>query len=99
MDYGESLEDAAVREAKEETNLELKDLRQFHTYSKMGRDPRFQTVSTVFIARGEGQPKSGDDAKAFKVVPYADLLKSDYAFDHKDVIRDYLKTRESGRSK
>jgi len=89
LDYGESLEDAAFREAKEETNMDLENLRQFHTYSKPGRDPRFQTVSTVFTAKGKGTPRSGDDAKDLKVVPYEELLKLDYAFDHKDIIKEY----------
>ncbi len=90
LDYGESLEDAVVREAKEETNLDLKDVRQFHTYSAPNRDPRFHTVSTVFVAKGEGDLKAGDDAQGVKVVPYKDLLLLDYAFDHKNIIQDYL---------
>lgn len=97
LDYGESLEDAARREAKEETNLDLCDLRQFHTYSVMGRDPRFQTVSTIFIARGIGVAQSGDDAKALKMVPYKQLMEQTYAFDHKEVLRDYLAVK-FGRS-
>ena len=90
LDRGESLEKAAVREAMEETNLELKDVRQFHTYSDPKRDPRFHTVSTVFIAGGEGEPKPGSDAKEIKVVKFQDLPKLEYAFDHKQVIADYL---------
>lgn len=98
VDVGESLEDAARREAKEETNLDLVDLRQMHTYSDPKRDPRFHTVSTVFIAQGRGQAQSGDDAKNLKIVDYADLLKIDYAFDHKEVVKDYL-DRRAGRAK
>ena len=90
VDYGESLEQAAAREAKEETNLRLIHLRQFHVYSDPKRDPRFHTVSTVFIAKGKGTPKSGDDAKGLQVVKYADLLKLGYSFDHKQIINDYL---------
>lgn len=90
VDYGESLEEAAVREAREETNLDLVDLRQFHTYSAPGRDPRFHTISTVFIAEGQGNPKSGDDAAGLKIVQYDDLLQMDYAFDHKEIIEEYL---------
>jgi O-acetyl-ADP-ribose deacetylase (regulator of RNase III)/ADP-ribose pyrophosphatase YjhB (NUDIX family) len=91
VDYGETLEQAVVREAKEETNLELENLKQFHTYSDPNRDPRFHTISTVFIATGKGNPRSGDDARGLKVIPRQDLLKFDYAFDHKKVIEDYLK--------
>ncbi|MDP2940067.1 MAG: NUDIX hydrolase [Candidatus Omnitrophota bacterium] len=90
VDYGESLEEAVKREMKEETNLELTDLGQFHTYSEPNRDPRFHTIGTVFIAKAKGSPKAGDDAKGIKVVKYEDLLKLDYAFDHKKIIEDYL---------
>lgn len=97
VDYGESLEEAVCREAKEETNMTLTDLRQFHTYSKPDRDPRFHTIGTVFVAKGKGKPKFGDDAKGLRIVPYRDLLKINYAFDHKNVIRNYLKARKNGR--
>ena len=97
VDYGESLEEAVMREAKEETHMRLRSLRQFHTYSKPGRDPRFHTITTVFIAQGAGTPKFGDDAKGLKVVTYSDLLNLIYAFDHKDVIKDYLKFKKTGR--
>ena len=93
LDYGESLEEAARREAKEETALDLTHLRQFHTYSSPGRDPRFHTVSTVFIAKGKGNPQCGDDAKGLKVVAYKDLPAREYAFDHEQIIKDYLKGR------
>jgi len=94
LDYGESLEQAAIREAKEETNLDLVNLRQFHTYSKPNRDPRFHTISTVFVAQGKGTPKFGSDAKNLKVIKYEDLPLLDYAFDHKDIIKEYLMERE-----
>lgn len=94
VDYGESLEEAVVREIKEETGLDLVSLRQFHTYSKFGRDPRFHTIATVFVAQANGTPCAGDDAKGVKVVPYEKLLDMEYAFDHKQVIRDYLTVRE-----
>ncbi|MFH1655984.1 MAG: macro domain-containing protein [Candidatus Omnitrophota bacterium] len=94
VDYGESLEDAVKREAKEETGMELIEIKQFHTYSKPNRDPRFHTVGTVFIAKAKGKPKAGDDAKGLKIVKYEDLLKLDYAFDHKKIIEDYLESRK-----
>ena len=94
VDYGESLEEAVVREAKEETGLDLISPRQFHTYSKFGRDPRFHTIATVFVAQARGIPTAGDDAKGAKIVRYQELLKMDYAFDHKQVIRDYLQAKE-----
>ncbi|MEK7850204.1 MAG: NUDIX domain-containing protein, partial [Candidatus Omnitrophota bacterium] len=54
LDYGESLEEAAAREAKEETGLVVTNLKQFHTYSDPVRDPRFHTISTVFICQAKG---------------------------------------------
>jgi O-acetyl-ADP-ribose deacetylase len=93
VDYGESLEDAVRREMKEETGLDLADLRQFHTYSDPGRDPRFHTIATVFTARGKGEPQAGDDAAGLKVVPVEEIGKLDFAFDHKKIIQDYLADR------
>lgn len=90
VDYGESLEQAVAREAKEETGLDLADLRQFHTYSDPERDPRFHTVGTVFIAKGKGKPKAGDDAAALKVVKLSEIENIEFAFDHKKIIKDYL---------
>lgn len=95
VDYGESLEAAAAREAKEETNLDLVDIQQFHTYSDPKRDRRFHTISTVFIAKGQGTPQFGDDAKGLKLVKYEDLLKLAYAFDHGTIIKEYLEVRRS----
>ena len=80
VDYGESYETAAVREALEETNLEVELVRQFHTYSDPGRDPRHHTASTVFIARASGTPRGADDALQAKVFTRNNLPK--LAFDH-----------------
>ena len=94
VDYGESLEDAVRREAKEETGVDLEDLKQFHTYSKPGRDPRFHTISTVYIARGKGKPKSGSDAANLKVINIKELKNYNFSFDHKEIIEDYLKYKK-----
>jgi len=94
VDYGESLEESVMREAKEETGLDLVNVEQFHTYSKPGRDPRFHTVSTVYIAKGKGKPKSGSDAANLKVVKKSELSNYDFAFDHKEIIQDYLQQRK-----
>jgi len=94
VDYAESLEDAVKREAKEETNLDLIEIKQFHTYSNPQRDPRFHTVGTVFIAKAKGKPKAGDDAAGLKVVKPADLGKLDFAFDHKRILQDYLNLKQ-----
>jgi len=90
VDYGESLEDSVVREAKEETNLDIVDLKQFHTYSKYGRDPRFHTVTAVFTAKGKGTPKAGDDAKGLKIVTPGEIEGIKFAFDHREVLADYF---------
>ena len=91
VEVGESLEDCVKREAEEETGLKIHSLKQFHTYSEPNRDPRFHTISTVFTAKAQGQPKSGSDAASLKVVNIDDLLKINYAFDHRNIIEDYLK--------
>ncbi len=93
VDRGESLETAARREAMEETGMELEDLKQFHTYSDPVRDPRFHTVTTVFTAKGIGNPLAGDDAKALRSIPFTSLRATPCAFDHNNVIDDYLKSR------
>ncbi len=89
VDYGESLEDAVCREAREETGLDLLDLRQFHTYSDPSRDPRFHTITTVFSARAEGEPRAGDDAANVRIVRPEDLSSLTFAFDHGRVIADW----------
>lgn len=94
VEYGESLESAVVREAKEETGLDIFDLWQFHTYSAPGRDPRFHTVNTIFVAQAQGTLKAGDDAAAIRVVKPKDIDNMEMAFDHKQLINDYLTFRK-----
>lgn len=96
VEYGESLEEAALREAREETSLEVELIRQFHTYSAPERDPRFHTISTVFIARASGQPKAKDDARAIGIFTPEEITFS-LAFDHGRIIQDYF--REKGQIK
>ncbi len=93
VDYGESLEAAVTREAKEETGLDISHPRQFHTYSKPGRDPRFHTVATVFIARARGQPRAGDDATDLAVVKLSEIKNRKFAFDHKKIIQEYIRKK------
>ena len=93
VDYGESLEDAVRREAREETGLELSDLEQFHTYSDPIRDPRFHTITTVFTARAEGEPRAGDDAANARVVPQDEIRGLSFAFDHARVLEEWAKKR------
>ncbi len=89
VDYGESLEDCARREAKEETGLDIRLSRQFHTYSDPGRDPRHHTVSTIFIAAATGLPKAGDDAEDAVIFTW-ESLPEDIAFDHRMILEDYF---------
>lgn len=89
VDYGESLEEAAVREGKEETNLEIDLVRQFHTYSDPRRDPRQHNISTVFIARGKGILRAGSDAEAAGVFTEKNLPRP-LAFDHDLIVNDYF---------
>lgn len=91
VDYGESFEQAAVREAREETGLELTLLEQFHTYSEPGRDPRMHTASTVFVAAGSGILKAGDDAGQAEV--FAKEAIPQLVFDHNRILDDYFKNR------
>jgi ADP-ribose pyrophosphatase YjhB (NUDIX family) len=90
-DYGESFEQAAIREAKEETSLDIRLVEQLHTYSEPGRDPRMHTATTVFIAQATGTPVAGDDAGRVKVFP-KDRIPL-LVFDHNAIIADYLKRR------
>jgi ADP-ribose pyrophosphatase YjhB (NUDIX family) len=92
VDYGESLEAAAVREAKEETGLEVELLRQFHAYSDPKRDPRHHTITIVFIAKAKGQATAGDDAKELGLFN-KDTLPDQLAFDHRAIINDYFTGR------
>jgi ADP-ribose pyrophosphatase YjhB (NUDIX family) len=93
VEYGETLESSAVREAKEETSLEIQLKEQFHSYSDPHRDPRHHTVTTVYIAKGIGIPKSGDDAKKLGVFIKSNLPEP-IVFDHKKIIDDYFRYTE-----
>lgn len=88
VDYGESYEKAALREAFEETGLEVKDLRQFHTYSDPDRDARQHTASTVFIGKAEGNPLAGDDAGRAEL--FSEESLPTLVFDHARILADYF---------
>ncbi len=88
VDYGESFEQAAVREAKEETGLDVTLIRQFHTYSHPERDKRLHTASTVFIAKASGVPKGLDDALQAQVFQQDNLPL--LTFDHAQILADYF---------
>lgn len=92
VDYGESIESAAVREAKEETGLDVELIRQFHTYSDPKRDPRHHTITTVFLAKAKGKAVAGDDAEDIGIFGRNNLPEQ-IAFDHRDIINDYFSGR------
>ncbi|MEE9256301.1 MAG: NUDIX hydrolase [bacterium] len=93
VDYGESLETAAVREAKEETSLDVELVRQFHAYSDPARDARQHNATVVFIARARGGELRGrDDARRAGVFE-REALPSPLAFDHGKILGDYFEGR------
>jgi 8-oxo-dGTP diphosphatase len=94
VDYGESLEEAAVREAGEETSLKVTLKYQLHTYSDPHRDPRQHTISTVFVASAEGEPMGSDDALRARVFT-AEEIPASLAFDHRKILEDYFRHRNS----
>ena len=96
VDYGESVETAAVREAKEETSLDVVLTEQFYTYSDPRRDARHHTVSTVFIATANGKPRGADDAKVARLFRENDLPQP-IVFDHEQILRDYFVFKKTGR--
>ena len=92
VDYGETVEQAAVREAKEETGLSVTLTRQFHVYSDPARDDRMHTLSVVFLATAEGKPVAADDAKAAAVFTKENLPAA-LCFDHGQILEDYFSKR------
>lgn len=96
VDYGESLESAACREALEETGLTVELLGQFHTYSDPGRDSRQHTISTVFVAQATGKAQAGSDAEKARLFT-KNTLPEPLAFDHALILKDYFDWLENGR--
>jgi ADP-ribose pyrophosphatase YjhB (NUDIX family) len=92
VDYGESLEQAAVREAKEETSLDVELISQLGAYSDPSRDPRQHTISVVFRARAREAPHAADDALEAQVFT-ARNLPENLAFDHAKILKDYFDRR------
>ena len=98
VDYGESLEASAVREAKEETSLDVILVSEFGAYSEPDRDPRMHTITVVFIAKAEGEPQAADDAAEIGIF-YKDTLPEKLAFDHGSILRDYFVSQTAGKTK
>ncbi|MEM9947305.1 MAG: NUDIX hydrolase [Cyanobacteria bacterium P01_D01_bin.36] len=95
VDYGESVETAAIREAKEETSLDVTLIEQFQVYSDPKRDERKHTLSIVFIATATGEPIAQDDAKSLTIAN-AWEIPSALCFDHGQILQDYWKYRHYG---
>jgi 8-oxo-dGTP diphosphatase len=95
LDYGESAETAAQREAQEETSMLVELIEQFHVYSDPNRDPRQHTMSVVFIATATGEPQAGDDAKVVGIFE-SWRIPSNLCFDHDRILRDYWRYRHYG---
>ena len=94
VDIGETVEQAAVREAKEETGLDIQIVKMIGVYSGPRRDPRGHAVSVAFAAFSTGTPKAADDAASVDVVSPHDLAER-LAFDHSTILADYVRTVRS----
>ncbi len=95
IDYGESIESAACREAKEETSLDVQIIRQLHAYSDPSRDARQHTISIVLIAEAKGTPVAADDALNIGVFDLHRLPQF-LCFDHNRILHDYCCYRRTG---
>jgi 8-oxo-dGTP diphosphatase len=95
VDVGESLESAAVREAREETSLNVSLKNLLGNYSDPGRDARGHTVSAVYIAEATGEPLAADDARNLELIDPRELPP--LVFDHARILADYLEYLETGR--
>ena len=95
VDIGETIEHAAVREAKEETSLSVQLTTLLGIYSDPARDPRNHTVTAVYIAQAHGSPVAADDAKNCGIFSFENL-PDQLAFDHAQVLADYQQYRNSG---
>jgi 8-oxo-dGTP diphosphatase len=95
VDYGESVETAAQREAAEETGLSVSLIEQFQVYSDPNRDPRQHTLSVVFLATAKGDPQAQDDAKALGIFELWQLPQP-LCFDHERILQEYWYYRHYG---
>jgi 8-oxo-dGTP diphosphatase len=99
VDLGESAEDAAVREMREETGLDVELTGLLGVYSRPDRDPRGHTLSTVFTgrARDPAALQAGDDARGAAFHRLAEL-PAELAFDHAEILRDFMEVRAGLRT-
>jgi len=99
VEYGETVEKACIREAKEETNLDVKVVKLIGVYSKPNRDPRGHTITAAFLCKPSenSSPLGGDDAKNAKFFKVSEILNMQLAFDHKNIIKDALKALKNDK--
>lgn len=95
IEVGESAEQAAIREAFEETGLQVELTELFSVYSDPARDPRHHTLTVVFLGRASGDPVGGDDAAEAGTFTEGSL-PANLAFDHRQVLADYFRYRRTG---
>ena len=90
VEVGERVEDALIREMREETSLDVSIERVLGVYSDPRRDPRFHVVSVTFLCHASGTPKGGDDAKRAMVYRLEEIPWDRLLFDHAQILRDFL---------
>lgn len=95
VEIGEKVEQAAIREAREETGLDVRLIALLGLYSRPDRDPRGHTVTAVYVGEAKGMPQAADDAKNCRIVRLDERLHP-LAFDHAEVLADYARFRETG---
>jgi len=91
VEVGERVEEACVREMREETGLGVRIRRLLGVYSDPRRDPRFHTASCVFLCEASGIPRGGDDARTARIYPLEAIPLEKLCFDHAQILSDYLK--------
>jgi 8-oxo-dGTP diphosphatase len=91
VDIGESVEDALIREMREEISVDVCIESLLGVYSNPNRDDRFHTVSIVYVCTTHQTPKAADDAKALDIYSIDDIDMNILCFDHADILRDYIK--------
>lgn len=95
VEFGETVEQAAVREMREETGLEVELSALLGVYSRPDRDPRGQTIAVVYVGRASGTPRGGDDARVARLFPPA-APPAPLMFDHAEILADYRRFRATG---
>jgi len=95
VDFGETVEDAAIREAREEISLAVEIRALLGVYSRPDRDPRGHTITLVYVGRAKGSPRGDDDARQARLFSL-DALPVSLAFDHAEILADYRRYKQTG---